>query len=212
MPSEWQTFLRAYRNENPDIPFRQAQKNASGLYKRPNTCNKKNLKSKITRMTDSEVQAACRKLNSTEPEQRPITYVLLKKEKTKTPNLSKQDKPSMPSKIAPKRPVVYIEQDLKRELDRLIEKVLFPVSNYFANKNIWTYKKRWVPFTNKLVAGIKKKYNNLRSDERDPIIQQKLGLFKSYTGSTASKNGFKTSDIKYDKIIKFLNDRYNINL
>ena len=56
MPStEWQTFLRKFRNENPELTFRVAQKRASALYKSPNTCNKKNLKSKINAMPDSEV-------------------------------------------------------------------------------------------------------------------------------------------------------------
>ena len=62
--SEWQSFLRSYRNENPNMAFRTAQKRASALYKMPNACNKTNLTKKIKQLDNSGVQRACIKLDT----------------------------------------------------------------------------------------------------------------------------------------------------
>ena len=67
-----------------------------------------------------------------------------------------------------------------------------------------------IAFTNKLIKGIKKKYASLKTDEKDKIIQSKLGAIKSYSKSAALNDKFKTSKVAFDKIIAFLDKRYPV--
>ena len=64
----------------------------------------------------------------------------------------------------------------------------------------------------KIKKAIRKKYINIQANTREDIIKQNIGIMKSYNESAAARNLKNTSEVKYKKIIKLLNDRYNINL
>jgi hypothetical protein len=210
--SEWHVFLRGYRNANPDLTYKTALRKASIAYKNPSTCSRANLKKKITSMSDAQVQETCRKLDSTSSPTVIEKYALLKKKITNQPKLSRQDKPNMPSKNPPARPVLYLEKALESELDKLLDKVVLRVAYYYASSNIWNYKKNMVSFTNKLVKKLKAKHGNLKSEEFDKLVQQKFGRIKSYNKTTALNEKFKTSKVGFEKIGDFLKNKYDIEL
>lgn len=210
--SEWQIFLSNYRVSHPDLNFKDAQKRASAKYKNPRTCNKINLKKKIARMDPSEIQETCRKLDTTASPVSTERYVLVSRRRTRQPTLSRQDKPEMPSKKAPTRPVVFLEKALERELDKLLDKVILRVAYYYASSNVWNYKKKMILFMNKLVSKLKDKHGTLKSEEFNKIVQQKLGAVKSYNKTAALNPKFKTSKIAFDKISEFLKTQYDIEL
>jgi len=146
-----------------------------------------------------------------EPLQRaPTDTYYIKKNTTEQPKFSRREKQKPPSKKAPVRPVAFLEANLKTELDKLLDKTILRVAYYYASTNVWNYKQNMVAFTNKLIKGIKKKYASLKTDEKDKIIQSKLGAIKSYSKSAALNDKFKTSKVAFDKIIAFLDKRYPV--
>lgn len=137
-------------------------------------------------------------------------YYLAEVNTTEQPKFSRREKQKAPSKKAPVRPIAFLEGDLKNELDKLLDKTILRVAYYYASTNVWNYKQNMIAFTNKLIKGIKKKYASLKSDEKDKIIQSKLGAIKSYNKSAALNAKFKTNKAAFDKIIAFLDKRYPV--
>jgi len=134
-------------------------------------------------------------------------FIILDKKKTEEPVKGKQNKPILPKKKAPVRPVAYLKADMKRELIKLLDKVFYRVAYYFAS-NDWFYKRNMIQFTNKYVKRIKKKYVNLKTEEKDELVKNTLSKLKTLDKNQALNEKYKTSKIAYEKIIKFMDNRY----